>query len=277
MLAVAVAIGYGSADFLGGRSSQRSTAGATVLVAQACGLALILVLAAGFHDAAPARADVLLSMASGVAVGAGLACLYRGLAVGRMSIVAPVSAVGAAVLQVGWGLATGERPPAIALAGVAVAIGAVVLVTHTGAAAAPDHVDRHVELLLAIGAAVLLGASLIFLAETDSDTGLWPVVVSRATLVPLAAVTLAAARRPLRPERADLRFVVGSGVLDVVATALLLVAVREDLLSLVAPVAALYPAATVVLAHFVLGEPIRRDRALGLATALVGLALIAAR
>jgi len=133
------------------------------------------------------------------------------------------------------------------------------------------------ELLLGAGAAVGLGSVLILLSETGGDSGLWPVVIARAAPLPVLAGVLALSRAPVIVPRDVLRFVVGAGVLDATANALLLVAVRDDLVSLVAPVAALYPASTVILAHLVFHERLGRGRALGIAVAFAGLVLIAVR
>jgi uncharacterized membrane protein len=124
---------------------------------------------------------------------------------------------------------------------------------------------------------VLLGLFIILFSETGSDSGLWPAVAARTTPVPVLLVGLALLGQPLAVGRVALPVVVAAGVLDATANALLLVALREGLLSLVAPVAALYPAATVVLSRIVLDERVGRARMAGLAVALVGLVLIGTR
>jgi drug/metabolite transporter (DMT)-like permease len=122
-----------------------------------------------------------------------------------------------------------------------------------------------------------LGSAFVCFAETSESSSFWPVVISRVVGVSLLAIVLGAGRRPLLPHPADLRWVALTGVLDAVANVLQLLAVRRGLVTLVAPIAALYPAATVVLARLVLDEPVGRSRLLGLAVALLGLALIALR
>jgi drug/metabolite transporter (DMT)-like permease len=104
---------------------------------------------------------------------------------------------------------------------------------------------------------------------------LWPALTARCTTVPLLLLVLMAARRALVPNPADRRLVAGAGVLDTTANAFQLLAVREGLLALVAPVSALYPAGTVMLARLVLHEHIGRARLIGLAMAVAGLVLIA--
>jgi len=281
-LGLLVALSYGTADFFGGRASRRVPAPTAVLTSQAVGLVVVGCAAVALsRDATVAPRDLLLGAAAGVTTVVGLACLYRGLAVGRTSVVAPAAAVGGATLQVAWGLAQGEQPGAVALSGTAVALVAVAVVAGMPTGASPDdagpRASRSMELLLGAGAAVGLGSVLILLSETGGDSGLWPVVIARAAPLPVLAGVLALSRAPVIVPRDVLRFVVGAGVLDATANALLLVAVRDDLVSLVAPVAALYPASTVILAHLVFHERLGRGRALGIAVAFAGLVLIAVR
>lgn len=280
-LGLLVAASYGSGDFLGGLASRTSPPGATVLVSQAFAALVAVPVAVVWAVAAGTSAfsghDAVLSIAAGLVTVAGLACLYRGLALGRASVVAPTSAVGAAVLQVGWGLANGEDPGTVAMIGVALALVAVGLVAASAGTDDSSGTSRWTELALGAGAAVLLGSNLILLSETGSDSGLWPIALGRVAALPVVAVALLALRRPFNVRREDMRFVAGAGALDASANVLQLIAVREALLTLVAPVAALYPAATVLLARIWQGERIGRARSFGLLVALVSLGLIAVR
>jgi drug/metabolite transporter (DMT)-like permease len=235
------------------------------------------VLVVTLRDSPPPAHIFLLSAASGVVLVIALGLLFRGLALGRMSIVAPFSAIGGGVLPVVWGLLRGERPSALALAGVGVALVAAAIVgggaEHDPAAA----ISPRLEMALGAGAGVGFGVVFILLAESSSGSGMWPVFIARCVSVPLLAVVSVVLGRSPRVPRADIAPVAGAGLSDVGAHALVIRAVRRGLLSLVAPVASLYPATTVVLARFVLHERIGRQRAAGLALGLVGLALIATR
>ena len=276
-LGALVALAYGSGDFLGGISSKRLPTVTVLLVSQSFGLAAAVVLVVALRDAPPPAHIFVLSAASGVVLVMALGLLFRGLALGRMSIVAPLSAIGGGVLPVAWGLVRGERPSALALVGVGVALVAAAIVgrgaEHDPAAA----VSPRVELALGAGAGVGFGVVFILLAESSSGTGMWPVFIARCVSVPLLAVVAIVLGRSPRMARAEIAPVAGAGLCDVGANALVVLAVRRGLLSLVAPVASLYPATTVVLARFVLHERIGRQRAGGLALGLVGLALIATR
>jgi drug/metabolite transporter (DMT)-like permease len=276
-LGALVALAYGSGDFLGGISAKRLPTVTVLLVSQAFGLGAAVLLVVTLRDAPPGAHIFLLSAAAGVVGVAALGLLFRGLAVGRMSIVAPLSAIGGGVLPVAWGLVRGERPSALALAGVGLALVAAAVVGRGAEEDPAPAISPRLELALGAGAGIGFGVVFILLAESSSGSGMWPVLIARCASVPLLAIVAVVFGISPRVARNDLAPVAGAGLFDVAANALVVLAVRRGLISLVAPVASLYPAITVVLARFVLHERIGRQRAGGLAVGLVGLALIATR
>ena len=276
-LGVLVALGFGSADFLGGFTSQRLHTVTVLLVSQSCGLAAAVVLVVTLRDAAPDAHVFVLSAIAGVVGIAALWLLFRGLAVGRMSVVAPLSAVGSGVLPMAWGLLRGEHPTVLALAGVVLALSAVVIIGRGAEHDAVPSVPPAQELALGIGSGIGFGVVLILFSESAADSGMWPLLIARCVSVPLLAALAFVLGHPARVPALQLPPVAGAGLFDVGANAMLLLAVRRGLLSLVAPVAALYPATTVLLARVVLHERIGRQRAGGLVLGLVGLVLIATR
>jgi drug/metabolite transporter (DMT)-like permease len=276
-LGALVALAYGSGDFLGGISAKRLPTVTVLLVSQAFGLGAAVLLVVALRDAPPGAHIFLLSAAAGVVGVAALGLLFRGLAVGRMSIVAPLSAIGGGVLPVAWGLLRGERPSALAMAGVGLALVAAAVVGRGAEHDPAPAISPRLELSLGAGAGIGFGVVFILLAESSSGSGMWPVLIARFASVPLLAIVAVVLGISPRMARADVAPVAGAGLCDVAANALVVLAVRRGLLSLVAPVASLYPATTVVLARVVLHERIGRQRAGGLAVGLVGLALIATR
>jgi len=279
ILGVLVAAGFGTGDFLGGRASRDAPAIGVLFVGQVTALVLAVVAAVVVHGHADGR-SLAFGAVAGVFNAFGLAMLYRGLATGRMGVVAPVTAIIAAVIPVGWGLATGERPATVVLVGVVVAIAAGAIVGRE-----PDFpdeaptADARTALWLAIAGGSAFGVSFICLSETRPGSGFWPVLTERVAAVVVTATLVAVATRRVRrsvlPRDHPLPLAVAAGVLDVASTLLLLLAVRRGLLSVVAPLAALAPAATVIWAWTLLKEPVTRIQLVGLAASLVGLALIA--
>ncbi len=272
LLGLLVAASFGTGDFFGGLSSRRLPTLVVLAVAQSCALvgAVVVALLAG---GSPSGADLLTGAVAGLLNVAAVGCLYRGLAVGRIGVVAPIAAVIGAVIPVAWGLATGERPGVLALVGVALAVGAAGLIS-TDAEESEGGPDRR-ALLLAVGAGVGFGSSFVCFALTAHDSGAWPVLTARvAAVIGVGLVLLVTRTRPTWAPGPGGQ-AVAAGLLDVTATALLLVAVRSGLAAVVAPVASLAPGFTVAHARWYLHERAGRLQVVGLAVALVGLALIA--
>ena len=272
LLGVIVAASFGSGDFLGGLASRRMPTVTALGIAQLCALAgaVVVAVAAGGE---PDQGDLLLGCAAGVLNVTALACLYRGLAIGRIGVVAPLTAVIAAVIPVSWALLVGERPSPAALVGVALAITAGALISRGPDEPATESTTA--ALVLAVGAGTAFGLSFICYVATDEDSGMWPVLTARVTAVVAVAAFVLVTRPRFELQRTPALQAAAAGVLDIVAASLLLVAVRSGLAATVAPVAALGPAFTVFHARWYLDERSSRIQLVGLVLALAGLALIA--
>lgn len=274
VLALLGALIYGGADFSGGLASRRAPALAVVFGGQLAGTAVlgVLILAVpGRFDAA----SVLWGAAAGLSGGVALLLFYRSLATGAMTVVAPLTAVMSAIVPVVGGIAFGERPSVLALAGVALAVVAVVLVS-------AEHGRLPTPAMLrgrAIAGPLLAGAGFgllfVLLSRAAPDTGFWPLLGARAASLTLFAVVALVARRSLVPRAAPPALVVASGVGDMTANLLFVVASRLGLLSIVGVLLALYPAATVLLAMLLLRERLHPVQVAGLAMAGSGVVLIA--
>src|SRR5258706_3773935 len=131
-LAVFSAVSYGAADFLGGLATKRFATYSVLVFSQLTGLLVVLIALPLLPHATPTPSDLLWGAASGLSGGIGVALLYRGLAIGVMSVVAPVTAGCAVIIPLAVGAALGERPAGLALAGVLLALLAIVLVSQTG-------------------------------------------------------------------------------------------------------------------------------------------------
>jgi drug/metabolite transporter (DMT)-like permease len=274
-LGILVAISFGAGDFAGGRASMRSPTSAILLVSQVCAAAGALVLAF-VVGARVAPHDIWFGVAAGCVNVVGLGLLYRGLATAEMGVVAPVTAVLGSTVPVLWGLVHGERPSALAFAGIVLAIGAATLLSYEPGATS-GRVAPGVAIALASG--FLLGSSLVLYSETNAASGMWPILAARTAALLLVGVAWFAwfSRRGARlPTGVPRRLAIVAGVFDITATALLLIAVRRGLVSVVAGLAALAPGFTVVLAWVILREHLTLRQRVALAVALVGLVLVAA-
>ncbi|MEV0586235.1 DMT family transporter [Nonomuraea sp. NPDC050310] len=271
ILATTCAVVYGTADFFGGLASKRSRVLSVVVLSQLAGLALVLVLLPVLPGAYSGEA-LAWGMAAGVAGGLGLVLFYRALATGVMSVVAPTTAVTSTVLPVVFGLAMGERPHLMAVAGIVLAVSAVVLVSRSPAEGSRSSTGA---VLSALAAGAGFGGFFILLALAPEGTGMWSLVGARLASVGLVALLAVLTRRSLRPGQGSMRIILAAGVLDMAANVLYLLAEQQGLLSLVAVLVSLYPASTLLLARFVLGERLRGIQMAGVAFALGAVALIA--
>jgi drug/metabolite transporter (DMT)-like permease len=272
-LAVMASIAYGAADFLGGLATKRgSTVFSAVVWSQAAGLVLVLLALPFLPPASPTAADLAWGAATGLAGGIGLAFLYRGLAVGVMSVVAPVTAVCAVIIPVVVGVALGERPTGIAAAGVALALVSIVLISQSGNVEEGKRAGTGVPIAIASGIAI--GIFLVCLQRTGRSAGLWPLVPARIVSVSFIALAGLIAREKLLPRRESWSIVAGGGALDMVANVFYLIAVRQGPLAIVATLTSLYPAGTILLARIVLAERLRLVQQAGVACAVLAIVLI---
>ncbi|WP_138731741.1 DMT family transporter [Modestobacter excelsi] len=273
LLALASAVVYGASDFLGGLSSRRASVFGVVVLSQAIGLLALLVLLPWLGG--PVQpADLAWGAAAGLAGAAGLVVFFRALAAGVMSVVAPVTAVTAAAVPVLVGLLSGDSVPAWAAVGIALALVAVVLVSADGGLSAL-RTARPVSLLPALVAGAAFGVFFVLLDRTSADAGLTPLVAARVASAAFVTVLAVLGRRSLRVPRTAVPLVALSGVGDMTANALFLLATQQGgALAITGVLASLYPVSTVVLAQLVLRERLGRAQVAGLVTAVAAVVLI---
>ncbi len=279
LLALLSAATYGAADFLGGMAARRATTMAAVIVSQAAGLLMLGAVLPLLPAASVSGADIAWGAAAGLTGGGGVALLYRALAIGPMSVVAPLTAVCAAAIPVAAGLAFGERLTVVTASGIALAGVAIVLVGQEPPRPAADGggrparaAGRGVPMALAAGSAV--GLFFVCLERTSAESGLWPLVPARFVSIALFTALALGTGRPVLVPAAVAGVAVGGGVLDMLANALYLIAVQQGQLSIVATLASLYPASTVILARVTLHERWSRLQAAGIAAAVAATLLI---
>lgn len=262
ILGLAAALLYGGSDFAGGLASRKMGALPVNVVGSsvAAALAWIALLAVG--GPGPTGHAVAWGLASGLGGGAGTTMLYRGLARGQMSVVGPVSAVAAAGVPVAVGIAMGERPTVLALAGVLVALPAIVLVAASGSVRGmfgSGMMDG-----LAAGAA--FGVMFIGLAQAgqvqgSQGAGLWPVASEQTGSLLLVLAIAIRSRVPLRPAIRAAGWPVLVGASGMAATLLYFYATHFSMLATAAVLVSLYPGVTVLLARVLLHErfsPVQR-------------------
>ena len=269
---------WGVADFFGGLQSRRLAPLPVAFWSQlGGGLALLLVLLVSGTPFSPG--SVLWGLGAGIAGGLGLACFYRALAIGLMSLVAPVSACGALV-PVAVALVRGEHLGLLPWLGVVAALGGILLVSlQVGPAEAGGAAVRR-AIGLALGAALGFGFLLVGLnlgAGVPGAQPLWTVAGARVTVLAAIALAFAAGPRALPWPGRRIGAVVGVGVLDTLANVLFALASTGGNLGIVGVLGSLYPVVTVLLGWLVLRERLSRVQGSGAVLALLGVVLLSAR
>ena len=277
-LALVSALCDGVSDFSGGLAARRVPAVAVVLVSNALSLVMAALAVALLPGSLYSAVDIAWGLAAGAVGLLGVVLLYSGLAVGPMSVVAPLTAVLSAVVPVVVGVARGERPGALALVGVVIAIPAMVLIGREPSGGSGGRLTRG-ALVSALSAGVSFGGFYVLLAQTGPSGGAWPLVGQRAAsvVILLGVTAVVAARGGAVSPRGVLRLSVIAGITDFAANLAYIEATHRGLLALVAVISSLYPASTLLLARGVLKERVGPHKAVGLVLAAVAVALIALR
>lgn len=263
---------WGGGDFAGGLAAKRANVFRVVAGAHACGLVMMLALALVTREPMPPPSSLEWGVIAGITGAFGIAALYKGLAVGRMGIVAPVASVVTGILPVLFGIRTEGLPDHLQLLGFALALVSIWLV------ARPEgelHLDR--GLGLAVLAGVMFGLFLISGKQAGQHGIFWPLTAARAASTLLMLLIVAVAPRDARPLRFALLPIVISGLCDSGANAMFIAATRYGRLDVAAVLSSLYPASTVILARVLLKERISLIQTVGIVGALASVALISTR
>ena len=273
-LALAAAAIWGAGDFLGGMATRRLRAEQTLFIA--------------FIHGSPTGADMLWGVVGGLLGNAGLFGLYRELARGNASVVAPTTAVFAALTPVVAGLLLGEHPSRMTMVGVCIALVAVGMLAGGGPPVDDEvgagSVTLRTKVRRALGSGFWIalvsglgfGAFYVCLAQTSDGAGLWPLVASRGAAVVVLAMIPSVWRGLRRAPRRPSAMAASAGLLDATANSAYLIAVRAGSLTWVPVLASLYPASTVILSRVVLHQKVGRIHAVGLVLALLAIALVTA-
>ncbi len=271
LLALAAALLYGSSDFGGGLASRRLGSLRVAVVGSAAATVLAwatLILVGG---PGPSLRAVAWGLASGLAGGAGTLVLYRGLARGQMSVVGPLSAVGAAVVPVAAGVALGERPSLLSVAGVLVALPAIVLVAASGSVRG----KLGAGLLDGLAAGLAFGILFIGLAQAGRNAGLWPVASEQTGALLITLAVAVKTREPLRIPLRAAGLPVLAGASGMAATLAYFYATHFSMLAIAAVLVSLYPGVTVLFARTLLHERFTPAQRAGLGLCALAIAAIA--
>ena len=277
VLAVLSGLIWGVGDFAGGKATQRVAVLSVVWLSKLASLPLLAIYLAATYVPITSTSLAWGGLA-GVAGLVGLVLFYRALSAGAMTIVAPVTGVTSAAIPVVVGLVGGERPSAFQLLGVGCALLAIALVSIAPRPPGPRALVSWRLVAAALGAGISF-ALFFILIDVAGDAagepaGLWPIAGSQLSSLVIGGLLLMMTRSDRLPRGAALRWTMVAGPCDMTANALFLLATRTGDLSIVAPLAALYPVTTVILALVIDHERLRGIQVAGLAFAVAALVLV---
>lgn len=272
LLALSGAVLWGVGDFLGGLASRRLAVVAVLAISQAVGLAGVALWVWIASDPFPGLSEILPAAAAGVAGLIGLGALYRGLAVGAMGIVAPISAASPVVplvVDAGRGL----TPTVLQLLGIVLVLVGIVTLSREPRGVETRRIAAGAG--LAVVAALGFGGFIVGLDAGSDESAPWAVVAARSASVAFALAAAALTSTSLRPPVRFMPALVAVGAFDTGANVCVAFATTKGSAGIVAVLSALYPIVTVVLARLVLAERLSAARRIGGVTALAGASLVA--
>jgi drug/metabolite transporter (DMT)-like permease len=268
---LAASLSWGAGDFSGGVATRRTNVFSVVVTAHATGLVLLIALALVWSEPFPSALDLVWGCAAGLSGAIGLAAFYRALAVGRMGINAPITAVLAAAVPVLFSAFIEGLPTPLQLVGFLLALIAVGLISGLGRAT-----GRPKGLGLALLAGLGFGGFLIFIGQVSHTAIFWPLAAARLSSSLFVLTILLIRRQEVLPKKAVFPVVLLAGTLDVVGNAFFVLAAHSGRLDVSAILSSMYPAVTVLLASIILRERVTRLQAIGIIVALVAIPLISA-
>lgn len=279
LLGLAAAVAWGTADFAGGLASRGVSAVRVVLASQFLGTLALLALNLALRQAIPAPHDLLLGMIAGLAGGTGLVLLYLSLARDRMGVAAPLTAVASGGIPLTVGLVTEGLPGGAQLAGFALALAAIWIISRPD----DDSPIRPGNIVLPLLAGIGFGVFLTIIGRVGPDAGfVWPVVAARLASMSLMAALVVAGllrSRGKSPGEGRTSFPWSLAALaalgDTSGNAFFILSSELGRLDVASVLGALYPAATVLLARLVLGERLTSRQSAGVGVALAAVMLIA--
>jgi drug/metabolite transporter (DMT)-like permease len=272
LLALGGALCWGVGDFLGGLASRRLVVITVLAISQAIGLAGVLVWVLVSSEAFPGVVELLPAAAAGIAGVVGLGALYRGLTVGAMGIVAPISAA-SPIVPLTVDAAQGESPGALQWLGIALVLAGIAVLSRESSEEGGGRIATGAG--LAVLAALGFGLFVVGIDAGADESVAWAVVAARTASVAIAVVAALVVSASLRPPRAVLPMLIGVGVFDTGANVFVAAATTHGAAGIVAVLSALYPVVTVVLARIVLGETLSATKRAGGVIALAGAAFVA--
>lgn len=264
------ALVWGAGDFLGGLGSRRASVLSVLMLAELSGLVGLVACGFIFGEPFPGAGVMAWGIGAGLSGTVGLGALYRGLAIGRASVIAPVSAVVSAAIPALYSALTIGLPKDLQIVGFVLALVAIVLASRASHQAGGESALRYGMLAgLGFGAFFIL----IHSAGREGST-FFPLAIARGISIPVV-LALSLVRGNSIPPRSVVPVIVLSGILDAGGNVLFLLSSTLGRLDVATILSSLYPTSTVILSSIVLHERVSRVQQAGVVLALIAIVLIA--
>lgn len=271
LLGLSSAFSWGAGDFSGGLASKRTSAYTVVVLSQFVGLLILLFAVFLVTPEAFTTQAAIWGGIAGVCGALGLVALYSGLARGPMGVVAPLTAVIAAIVPVVFSIFQIGLPAASDLIGIIVALGAVWIISSGNDLAKINFKDLSLPLLAGLG----FGLFFILIARASTESTIWPLVFARtSSVIFIFLVGLLLGKNEI-PQRSQVPLIALAGIFDTAGNILFILATRFGRLDIAAVLSSLYPAATVFLAWMVLKEGLTNRQWIGVVLVILAVVLIA--
>jgi len=267
--ALAASLAWGAGDFSGGVATRRAKVLSVVIAAHAIGLMMLIALALIWSEPFPTTLDIIWGSVAGLAGAVGVVAFYQSLSVGRMGIVAPITAMLSAAVPVLFGAFFEGLPGPLQLIGFVLALIAVGLISSLGVVK-----GRPKGLGLAFLAGLGFGSFFILISRVSHGVIFWPLAAARLTSFLFLLAVILVRRQKIIPKKSVLPVVFLAGALDVAGNVFFVLATHAGRLDVAAILSSLYPAVTVLLASIILKERITRIQTIGICIALVAIPLI---
>ncbi len=270
LIALAAAVSWGGGDFSGGYAARRLSQYQVLFLTSLSSLSLLLLLALILGEGLPSRASTIYALAAGISGALGLAALYRGLSIGNSAVVASITGVIGTIIPVIVGTFVQGFPGYYSLAGFALALLGIWVVTRHGN---DGHNSNSLSLGLAILAGIWIGGFLTLIAQVDEGQVFFPLAVAKASAFLLASLLIWSNKQAI-PKITRSGVALISGLLDASGNFLYLIATHFTRLDIAAVLSSLYPIGTVLLSTMILKEEISSKQWLGVAACIAAIVLI---
>ncbi|HMU93829.1 MAG TPA: GRP family sugar transporter [Anaerolineales bacterium] len=274
-LGLLAALGWGAGDFTGGIASRKTGAYRTVFYGELIGVFALFLVIAIISEPIPDLRSWLFAMLAGALGTLGLILLYHAMAIGVMSIAAPVSALLAAALPVVVGIFREGLPAWTTFIGFGFALFAVWMISQ-GEGGVTDIFSHLADLKLPLIAGIGFGSYFVFMHEaTSTGSTIWPMVASRSGGMILITIYMLIVRAEWKVEdRSAWPIIVLNGILDISGNVFFILAGQMGRLDVAAVLSSLFPGTTVMLAWIFLKERLSPTQWIGIASALTAIVLM---